>query len=359
MKLAAELVAVTLLVLTASEPLLAHHAFATEFDRDLTGEVTGTVTRVWWTNPHIRYAVYTVNEDGSTETWMLQPPGNLPTYRRENWHKDTLDVGDPVRATGNLARDGARKIYATCIYLESGRRLGHCVNSGTTNSVTANPDIDYTLPKRDFEIDISGFWSNSYKFQVTVDDLEPKPVPHTPESRAIYESRKFGDDYGLRCIPVGLPRIFGSPAAMEIVNAGSHYLIVSQQFNIPRWIWMDDRGAPDADQLTRMGFSLGRWEDRTLVIETTHLSPGWLDGSGYPMSGGAKTRVVEHWELSEDRLTIERTMTIHDSLYSAPLVRKRGSQRTIIEGLVETGPCDPDAYYADMLERGLLEEKLR
>ena len=36
-----------------------------------------------------------------------------------------------------------------------------------------------------------------------------------------------------------------------------------------------------------MGWSTGNWEGRTLVIETTMLSPGWLDGSGYPMSGGA------------------------------------------------------------------------
>jgi hypothetical protein len=33
----------------------AHHAFATEFDASLTGEVKGEVTRVWWQNPHIRY----------------------------------------------------------------------------------------------------------------------------------------------------------------------------------------------------------------------------------------------------------------------------------------------------------------
>jgi hypothetical protein len=338
---------------------LAHHAFATEFEPDLTGEVEGTVTRIWWTNPHIRYAVDVKLEDGSTEQWMLQPPGNLPTYRRENWFKDTLEVGDLVRATGNLARSGVKKLYATCIYLESGRRLGHCVNPGKVSVVSADPGIDYTLPRKDYVIDISGYWSNTYKFHITVDDLEPKPMPHTPESREIYEGRQFGDDYGLRCIPVGLPRMFGSPAAMEVVNAGTHYLVVSQQFNIPRWIWMDNRSEPDANELTGMGFSLGHWEGRTLIIETTHLSPGWLDGSGYPMSGGPDTRVIERWQVAEDGLAMDRTMTIHDVLYTKPLVRTRGSQRTLIEGLIETGPCDPDSYYADMLERGLLEERLR
>ena len=91
---------------------------------------------------------------------------------------------------------------------------------------------------------------------------------------------------------------------------------------------MDGRGtAPDNHPLTSMGYSVGRWEGRTLVIETTHLEPGWLDGSGYPMSGDDGTRIVEHWTVAEDGLTIDRIMTIHDDLYTEPLVRTRGSQR--------------------------------
>ena len=57
-----------------------------------------------------------------------------------------------------------------------------------------------------------------------------------------------------------------------------------------------------------------------LVIETTHLSAGWLDGSGLPMAGDG-TRIVERYEFADDRLSIERTMTIHDPYYTAPLVR--------------------------------------
>ena len=57
----------------------AHHAFATEFDAALEGEVKGEVTRVWWQNPHIRYDVAMKMPDGSTQSWALLPPGNLPT----------------------------------------------------------------------------------------------------------------------------------------------------------------------------------------------------------------------------------------------------------------------------------------
>ena len=71
----------------------AHHAFSTEIDADPTGEVRGEVTRVWWANPHIRYDVRVTLDDGTVEEWTLAPPGNLPSYRRENWFQDTVQAG--------------------------------------------------------------------------------------------------------------------------------------------------------------------------------------------------------------------------------------------------------------------------
>ena len=82
--------------------------------------------------------------DGSTESWALLPPGNLPTYRRENWTEQTIQVGYQVTATGNLGRDGTKKLYATCINVgtgpEQGRQLGRCATSGTVTQVTADPE---------------------------------------------------------------------------------------------------------------------------------------------------------------------------------------------------------------------------
>jgi hypothetical protein len=336
---------------------MAHHAFVTEFDEALEGEVEGVVTRVWWANPHIRYDVDVTLEDGSVEQWSLHPPGNLPTYRRENWTPETLEAGDHVVATGNLGRDGAPKLYATCINLDSGRQLGRCVSPGATTEVTADADRVHTYTAADFPVDITGFWDNRYRFRTTVDDLEPKPMPMTDETAAIYTGRTFGDDHALRCLPVGLPRIFGSPYPVEVLNAGSHYMMVFLQDNTPRWVYMDGRKAPADQPLSSMGFSTGRWEGRTLVIETTHLAPGWLDGSGYPMTGGDGTRIVERWAVAEDGLTIARSMTIHDDYYTEPLVRTRGSQRGDPRELVESPPCDATTFYYELYENGELEER--
>lgn len=349
----------TTLALLGAARVLAHHAFSTEFEENLEGEVEGTVTKVWWANPHIRYDVDMRLPDGSIEQWSLHPPGNLPTYRRENWTADTLQAGDHVVATGNLGRFGAKKLYATCIQLDSGRALGRCVSSNTVTQVTVDPDIDHTYKSNQYAVDVSGFWDNRYKFMTTVDDFQPKPMPMTEETAAIYAARKFGDDHVLRCQPAGLPRIFGSPYPMEIVDAGSHYLMVFLQDNTPRRVYMDGRDALPDQPLTSMGFSKGQWEGRTLVIETTHLAPGWLDGSGYPMTGGDGTRIVERWTVADDGLSMDRVMTVHDSAYTQPLVRTRGSQRGDTRELLESPPCDATPFYYELLQRGELEQQLR
>jgi Family of unknown function (DUF6152) len=360
------LVAITGLSVGLAPAAHAHHSFASEFDASLTGEVKGEVMAVWWQNPHVRYDVAMKLPNGKTETWALLPPGNLPSYRRENWTEQTVVVGMQVSAKGNLGRDGAKKLYATCINLESGpekgRQLGRCVSPGTETQITADPNIDYTVHTNKYAVDISGYWDNRYKFHVTVDDFEPKPMPLTPQAKAIYgaHTAKYGDDPVLRCLPAGLPRIFGSPYPVQIVDAGTHYLMVFMQDNTPRRVWMDGRQPPKEQPLTSMGWSTGKWEGRTLVIETTMLNPGWLDGSGYPMSGGADTRIVERWTPAADGLTIERTMTVYDKLYTAPLVRTRGSQRGDgAVGLIESEPCDPRPFLNELEQRGELDRVLK
>ena len=53
-------------------------------------------------------------------------------------------------------------------------------------------------------------------------------------------------------------------------------------------------------------------------------------------------------------------MTVHDKLYTQPIVRTRGSQRgDATLGLIESEPCDARPFYNELLERGELEERLR
>ena len=339
-------------------PALGHHSFPAEFDRSRPGELTGTIVEVWHKNPHARYRMEVRADDGSIDEWDIQTT-SVTSLRRSGWSADTLKVGDTVRVWGDLGHGNARKLFMRRMEKDGKEYLpmGPVRSREERNRVNASVDKQYGYGQinSSHPFDISGPWHNGYKFQLTVDDLEPKPTPYTEEGRRLFEATESWHDDVLRCMPLGLPRTFGSPYAMEIVDAGSHYLMIFEQNNAPRWVWMDGRKLPQDLAASSMGFSVGHWEGDDLVIETTNLTSGALDGTLMPMSGEG-TRIIEHWIFSEDRLTMDRTMTIHDPYYSKPLVRKRGSSRRDSLVLYEAAPCDPDGYFRDLLENGRLEQ---
>lgn len=335
----------------------AHHSVAAEFDTSQKGELKGQITRVWFANPHVRYQLTVRAKDGSPEIWELQA-GNVTNLRKQNWTAETIHVGDEITASGLLGRGGAKKLLIRKIVFADGRQIPppRAGKRPDRNAVNASADKDYAYPQHTarYPIDITGIWRDDYKWHTTVNDLEPKPTPFTPAGKRLFAATKPWQDYSLRCVAPGLPRIFGAPYNMDIVDGGNHYVFIYIEHNTPRRIWMDGRKAPADTPATPMGFSVGHWEGDVLVIETTHLSPGWLDGSGLPMSGKG-TRIVERYRFSKDRLTIARTMTIYDPYYTQPLVRHRGSARGDGLDITEQAPCDPDSYYRDLSASGRLQ----
>lgn len=87
----------------------AHHAFAANYDINDVGTVEGTVQEVAWSNPHVHYYLQVTNEDGSTELWDVEG-SNLSGMASRNWDRNTIRVGDAIRVTGALGRDGIHRI---------------------------------------------------------------------------------------------------------------------------------------------------------------------------------------------------------------------------------------------------------
>lgn len=337
----------------------AHHSFAAEFDANARGELTGVITEVRFSNPHVRYKADVTTASGAVESWELQT-ASVTAIAEQNWRKDTVKVGDTVKVEGQLGRNGSKKIFIRGVELADGTRIGQAAggnNQAAAEVTKSAEEYGFGAIANSYPIDITGYWNNRYKFRTTVDDLEPKPNPFTAEGKAAHEKNGKYDDYALRCLAYGLPRLFGNPYNMTIYNAGTHYLFVYVDHNSIRQVWMDGRKADANTPITSNGFSVGRWEGDELVIETDHLLPGWLDGSGLPMSGEG-TRTVERYTFADDRLTMDRVMTIYDPYYSAPLTRVRGSARGDNLDVHEQESCDPTGYFSDLNDAGLLDQYL-
>ena len=84
----------------------AHHSFAAEFDAKSPIELTGTVTKVEWANPHTFFYIDVTTPKGEVENWALEM-GSPNGLMRRGWTRDSMKIGDVVTVTGSRAKDGA------------------------------------------------------------------------------------------------------------------------------------------------------------------------------------------------------------------------------------------------------------
>lgn len=107
---------------SSAMPALAHHAFAAVFDREAPLQLTGTVTRVEWMNPHVWFYIEIEQEDGEAQQWGLEM-GSPNSLARRGWRRSTLQHGTPVNVIGYRAKDGSLRGAVETVTLESGERL--------------------------------------------------------------------------------------------------------------------------------------------------------------------------------------------------------------------------------------------
>jgi hypothetical protein len=105
-------------------PARAHHSFPAEYDASKTIKLTGKITKVEWTNPHIFIYIDVPDEkSGQAQNWQLEL-GSPNSLMRLGWKRDALKVDDVITVDGALARNGKRLVNATTIAMaSSGKRM--------------------------------------------------------------------------------------------------------------------------------------------------------------------------------------------------------------------------------------------
>ena len=105
-----------ILICLASTSALAHHSFVASFDENKPVSMTGTVTSLEWTNPHIWFFIDVENPDGTVTNWGFEM-GSPNFLMRAGWRRDAMKVGDVVDVEGHQSRDESSNAHATRVVL--------------------------------------------------------------------------------------------------------------------------------------------------------------------------------------------------------------------------------------------------
>ena len=157
----------------------------------------------------------------------------------------------------------------------------------------ADGTIDMNAPPRrtaDGRVDLSGFWMPSDPVKHLLNlaaDLKPGDVPLQPWAAELYQERirTNGKDHpGVRCWPSGIPEKLNIPDGLKVVQTPDLMLFLYESRTIYRQVFTDGRPLPPEDaQPTWMGYSVGRWDGDTFVVETRGSNgKTWLDMRGLP-----------------------------------------------------------------------------
>ena len=228
---------------------------------------------------------------------------------------------------------------------------------GIPRMADGEPDLDAPAPRTaDGKPDLSGLWQGVNVFgggQPAVPETTDGPpvagfldiaqnieegLPLRPEAEAVLKTRRDNsgkDNPEAHCLPMGIMQFHTQGAPRKIIQAPSVLVILYEASMGMRQIFTDGRSLPTADaQPWWYGYSVGRWEDDTLIVETTGLrDDGWLDVFGTPLTDAAK--LTERFRrVSYGRMEVD--ITIDDpKAYTRPWTVRVNQQIMPEQELIE------------------------
>ena len=308
-----------LVAVGAATAALGHHAAQVTYHTDQLIEVEGEITRLLWKNPHIRFTIDATGAQGGTVPWAVE---SIPVTRltRVGVSADLVSIGQMVRVAGFPSRRSTNEVYAINMLLPDGREilLDTPIARWTNNTIGTGRDETPGTASSDPSLGIFRVWStdgvrlritNNQSFQLTA-EARAAQADWDPLSPA----NPFRG-----CTPKGMPSIMSQPNPMEFVDQGDHILLRLEEYDTVRTISMRGGASNQAILATPLGHAVGRWEGRTLVVETGRIS--WRNFSQSGLLQSEAINLIERFTPSEDGARLDYELTITDpALFTEPAV---------------------------------------
>ena len=302
------LVVAALLWAAADVPVAGAHHSAAAFEKGKTVTVSGVVTRFEWSNPHVYIYLMQTTATGGRVEWQVEgsPPSILS---RLGWSRDTLRAGESITVTGNPSRNpGSKSLLPASI-----KRADETLFDRKSESTRlARVEGGAKLPATGLE----GTWVTVLDVAVVekVEDTDKLAV--TSDGRAALKAFDEKTMHpGSRCIPMPAPAFMMAPDLKRITQGAGVIRIDGAFDGAQRTVHMDvvtHEGAAPSVQ----GHSIGRWEGRSLVIDTALFAPH-LMGNGYGLPSGSRKHLLERLTPNTDGMSLTYHFELSDPQFLA------------------------------------------
>ena len=285
-------------------PAAAHHS-AAAFDGQKKTSVTGKVVEYRYMNPHI-YITLEVTKDDGTKQRMEVEAGAASVLNALGFTRDKLKIGDVVTIAGSPSRREPEKLML-------GRDLTRQKDSAYIPLNIASRSI-YEVKADAVATSIAGTWfSPMSSFQQYMGAAGK--FARNDEARAV--GKQMSDSKATTqkdCIPIGLPATTFYPVATTITVQKERVIIKTDWMDTTRTVYLDGRAHPPASQKFLHGHSVGRWEGKTLVVETTNFTEHPM-GLSMSVPSSDQKKLVERFTLADDGKSLIYEGTIDDPKY--------------------------------------------
>lgn len=258
----------------------AHHAAAGLYDRSTLVAVSGNIESVFWRNPHVHLSVVV---DG--QVWDVET-GSVNTLERMGVTEDRFTIGERIDVSGYAGR-GGRKILFAQELVANGQSLP--LGGGGGGDITQR----YARPEQVAAGNALDSGPAADIFRVWVPTVLPNTgagrttFPLTAAALAARQAWDPANDPVLRCVPPGMPAAMDNPYPIAFERSGDDIVVRLEEWDGSRTIHMKPQ--PNAPR-SPMGYSVGRFEGNTLIVDTERIDYPYFDDLGTPQSADLKVR---------------------------------------------------------------------
>ena len=351
-----------LVALLASALLLPSLAFAhhshSSLSRDDTRLMTGVVTEYLWRSPHVYIKANILNAQGEIVEYTMEM-GNPMAMQKAGWNADTWSTGDRITWEGRhdsdpnrayMGLNWAERQDGTRLYDAAGAQIAYLQEKGLAVPAYLTDEQPIVAAAALGE----GFWSRTgpggSRFSNIYGPEKAMDWPLTQTALDQVAVFTEADNPITDCVFNGPPRSIYSLGLWQWSQPDADTSLIDRDlWPEPRVIHLNGTGEMGAP--SRYGFSVGHFDGKDLVVETTNfIEDNW--GLYWGIDSSSQKTLTERYSLADDGMMITVEFTVTDPVYlTEPLTlthqwaKQPDGQLTKAECSVETANYFLNAGY--------------